>query len=241
MSDATRGKEAFEGTSGQNPLITQPSEDSRLRLALDAGRMAIWSVNAEGQVEVSPEFNRLLKLPGDSHPTLNALLARYYPGELERVQKLVENATARGERYLEWEYRHLWPNDEVRWLLVRAELLRDTDGSPAGSIGVIMDVTERREADEYRKRVEADLQESERRLNAVLNNASVAILMMDEHHQCSYMNAAAEQLTGYTFAEILRAGIERLREREPPFPDRLTDDRSDRRQPAQIVERCDSA
>ena len=43
--------------------------------------------------------------------------------------------------------------------------------------------------------------DAERRLDAVLNNASVAILMMDERQHCSYMNAAAERLTGYTLAE----------------------------------------
>ena len=44
-------------------------------------------------------------------------------------------------------------------------------------------------------------EDAERQLNAVLNNASVAIFMMDEHQRCSYMNAAAERLTGYTLAE----------------------------------------
>lgn len=43
--------------------------------------------------------------------------------------------------------------------------------------------------------------EAERRLNAVLNNASVAVFLMDEHQHCAYMNAAAERLTGYTFKE----------------------------------------
>jgi PAS domain S-box-containing protein len=43
--------------------------------------------------------------------------------------------------------------------------------------------------------------DAERRLNAVLNNASVSILMLDEQQQCSYMNAAAERLTGYTLQE----------------------------------------
>jgi PAS domain S-box-containing protein len=46
-------------------------------------------------------------------------------------------------------------------------------------------------------------EEAERRLDAVLNNASVAIFMMDARQQCSYMNAAAERLTGYTLAETL--------------------------------------
>ncbi|RAK52690.1 sensor histidine kinase [Phenylobacterium deserti] len=43
--------------------------------------------------------------------------------------------------------------------------------------------------------------EVNRSLNAVLDNASVAIFLMDEHQHCSYMNAAAERLTGYTLAE----------------------------------------
>ncbi len=49
--------------------------------------------------------------------------------------------------------------------------------------------------------VEAALAETTRRLNAVLDNATVAVFLMDERQHCSYMNAAAERLTGYTFAE----------------------------------------
>lgn len=51
------------------------------------------------------------------------------------------------------------------------------------------------------RRTEQALRQTERRLDAVLNNASVAIFTMDERQHCSYMNAAAERLTGYTFAE----------------------------------------
>ena len=45
--------------------------------------------------------------------------------------------------------------------------------------------------------------EAEERLNAVLNNASVAVLLMDDRQHCAYMNAAAEQLTGFSFEETL--------------------------------------
>ena len=53
------------------------------------------------------------------------------------------------------------------------------------------------------RRTEEALRTAERRLEAVLNNASVAIFTMDERHHCSYMNPAAEKMTGYTFAETL--------------------------------------
>ncbi|SDA12511.1 PAS domain S-box-containing protein [Methylobacterium sp. UNC378MF] len=45
--------------------------------------------------------------------------------------------------------------------------------------------------------------ESERRLNAVLDNASVSIFLMDDRQHCIYMNRAAEQLTGWTLQEVL--------------------------------------
>ena len=76
--------------AGSRPLVSEPETDTRLRLALDAGRMALWSVDAEGNVQVSPEFNRLLRLPEDHQPTLEELLGRYAPGEVERVQAIVQ-------------------------------------------------------------------------------------------------------------------------------------------------------
>jgi PAS domain S-box-containing protein len=57
------------------------------------------------------------------------------------------------------------------------------------------DLTEQRRAD-------ARLLETQRRLNAVLNNASVSIFLMDERQHCIYMNAAAEKLTGFTLDEV---------------------------------------
>jgi PAS domain S-box-containing protein len=52
-----------------------------------------------------------------------------------------------------------------------------------------------------RGRIEAALRESERRLKAVLDNATVAVFLMDPDRICIYMNAAAERLTGYQLAQ----------------------------------------
>lgn len=77
---------------------------------------------------------------------------------------------------------------------------------------------------EIRRReiAEAKLRETDRRLNAVLNNASVAIFLMNEVQHCVYMNAAAERLTGYTLAETqgrpLHDVIYHTRPDGTPFP-----------------------
>lgn len=52
-----------------------------------------------------------------------------------------------------------------------------------------------------RELAEASLRDSDRRLNAVLDNATVAVFLMNDRQQCVYMNAAAERLTGYALAE----------------------------------------
>ncbi|MFK3891318.1 PAS domain S-box protein [Sphingomonas sp. NPDC079357] len=43
----------------------------------------------------------------------------------------------------------------------------------------------------------------ERRLNAIVNNSTMAIFLMDDRQHCIFMNAAAEALTGYRVEEVL--------------------------------------
>jgi PAS domain S-box-containing protein len=53
-----------------------------------------------------------------------------------------------------------------------------------------------------RKKAERELAGSRRLLETVANNATLALFIMDARQQCVYMNPAAEELTGYTLAEV---------------------------------------
>ncbi|MBN1547802.1 MAG: PAS domain S-box protein, partial [Syntrophaceae bacterium] len=61
-----------------------------------------------------------------------------------------------------------------------------------------------------RKRVEADLRESEERFRAITDSAHDAILMMDNDGNVSYWNAAAEQILGYAGAEAIGRNLHEL-------------------------------
>ncbi|HEX8408964.1 MAG TPA: PAS domain-containing protein [Thermoanaerobaculia bacterium] len=41
-----------------------------------------------------------------------------------------------------------------------------------------------------------------RQLQTVAENATLALFIMDDQQRCSYMNTAAEQLTGFTLDEL---------------------------------------
>ena len=147
------------------------ASEARLRLALEAGRMAVWAVDAGENVEVTPELNRLLGFPEDARPSLEEIQARYYPGELERLQELGRLALERGDRQVEVEYQHIWPNGEPRWLLVRAEFLLSDSGTQLGAIGVVMDITERRESEERLKLLAREVDHRANNLLAVVQGA----------------------------------------------------------------------
>ncbi|MEN9933271.1 MAG: hypothetical protein RIS17_1844, partial [Pseudomonadota bacterium] len=68
-------------------------------------------------------------------------------------------------------------------------------------VGLIEDVATRAWSVAEQTRAEDELRATSRRLDAVLDNASVAIFLMDDRQHCAYMNRAAEELTGFTLPE----------------------------------------
>jgi PAS domain S-box-containing protein len=135
--------------------------EARLRLALDAGRMAVWEHQAASDRLIgSPELNRLFGFAEDAVADIAEMRARYAPGERERLAGAAQAALARGDRFFEAEVGYVWPDSSEHWLQIRAEFILK-DGVPDRTIGVAMDITARR-------RMEAALRESEARLR-VLN------------------------------------------------------------------------
>ena len=135
-------------TAAKRVEIERDESALRLRLAIEAGRMAVWQVDAKRGITPSPELNRLVGLPAEARPTMEELNALYMPGEQDRVRGVATDAVARGERFFEAEYRMRRLDGEVRWMQVRAELALGDDGQPRSAIGVILDVTERKAAEE---------------------------------------------------------------------------------------------
>jgi PAS domain S-box-containing protein len=159
FADTPEGPKAvrYVGTLEDNTEQRRIEEElrrsrTRLTLAIDAGRMAVWSLDSETEEFVrTPELNRVLGFPEDARPTLDDIRARYAPGELSRIQSQVQDALKRGDTFFETEFRYVWPGGELRWLLLRAEISFSSAGAPLAVIGVVIDITERKEAEERLK------------------------------------------------------------------------------------------
>jgi PAS domain S-box-containing protein len=170
---------------------------ARLRLAVDAGRMAVWEhVTATDSVTASPELNRVLGYPAGTALDMYDLRKRYYPGDRERLTTAALEALKRGENFFEAEYRFYRVDGALRWFLMRAEMLPDAAGMPIRTVGVILDITDRKEAEEALKEREAELR-------AALEAGSLAIFDFD--HLQGRMNPSARlsELYGYPPDHVL--------------------------------------
>jgi PAS domain S-box-containing protein len=143
--------------------------EARLRLAVDAARIAIWEFDsASDSIQGSPELYQLLGLPTDRPVSSDEIRAGYLPGERERIRADAEAAIRRGERHIQNELRYRGADGEVRTFLLRADLQFAGDGVLIGALGVLIDITE------YRRTEEA-LRQSEERLALAVRAHGIGI------------------------------------------------------------------
>ena len=165
--------------------------DARLRLAVEAGRMAVWDYDAATEsVRTSPELNRLLGYREDASPNLDEIRTRYYPGERDRLVSAATAALEAGERFFEVEYRFYRLDGALRWFLLRAELELGPDGRPARVVGVVLDTTDR-------KRTEEELADRQVELNAALDAGALAIADYDHRTGLFRPSSRLNQFYGY--------------------------------------------
>jgi len=94
------------------------------------------------------------------------------------------------------EYDIVWANGTVRNLYEYAEPLYDEAGAVRGSLGIFVDITER-------KRIEQALKASETQLRLVTDNVSGLISYVDREERYRFVNAIYEAWFHQTRAELL--------------------------------------
>jgi len=106
-----------------------------------------WNVQTD-EIFASAHMKQLLGLPADTeYRTRSDIHARvrYYPGERQRLEERNSRVLGGTAAQSEFEYRIL-RGDEVRWLRASWKIFRDADGAAQRVIGVISDITERKQA-----------------------------------------------------------------------------------------------
>jgi PAS domain S-box-containing protein len=101
----------------------------------------------------SPEYLRLHGLPPEAeYESHEEWMQRVHPEDRERAWQAFRGAVSGQTHDYVAEYRIVRPSDgEVRWISARGEIERDAEDRPLRLVGVHIDITERRRAEEHRE------------------------------------------------------------------------------------------
>nr|WP_242024426.1 PAS domain-containing protein [Trichocoleus sp. FACHB-591] len=122
------------------------SEEQR-RLTMDFSYIGSWNWNiTENTVDWDDNHVRLLGLvPNEVESSYQAWRDRVHPEDIDRVEQAIETALETHTDF-EAEYRVIYPDGSIHWLVARGRGIYDTTGQPVQMLGVILDISERREA-----------------------------------------------------------------------------------------------
>jgi PAS domain S-box-containing protein len=154
--------------------------DLQLVLAGKVGRVGsyVYDVNTE-KLKVSEGYTAIHGLPeGTTEMALSEWRARVHPDDLGRVQGVYKQAVADKRREYSVEYRIVRSDDsEVRWIERRSCNSYYGDARLERVVGVIIDITERKQAENQRNTLNAEL---DHRVKNVL--ATVGAIIFQTQH-----------------------------------------------------------
>jgi PAS domain S-box-containing protein len=144
-SDAAERKLYRERSSA---ALAIGERESRLQMALEGARVGLWDNDLEhGNFLWSDEHFRILGFePGSVAACYETIKAATHPDDREPMEALFFETKATGRPFC-CEYRVVWPDGTVRWVEAQAKYEINSDGKAVRMLGVMSDITHRKQAE----------------------------------------------------------------------------------------------
>jgi PAS domain S-box-containing protein len=180
------------------------TSQERLLLAQKVGKIGTFEWNLQTHKLIwTQELEALYGLaPGSFGGKYKDWLKAIHPDDRARAKQEVRCILTQGLDS-KMEYRIIWPDGSLHCIASRARIFNDDAGKPRRMIGVNMDITERKQAEEA-------LKESEMRFRVIFNQAAVGITLVALDGHFIQVNPAMCDITGYSRAELLQLTVQEI-------------------------------
>jgi len=170
----------------------------RLRQAVEAGKTLGWDWDVKtGSDRCFGDLQTIFGMQSDTHSgRVEDFHRRIHPEDRALVGKAVADARKSRKPYAA-EFRVVRLDGSVRWLTARGQFYYDANGEPERMLGMSVDITERKHAEEA-------LKKSEEKFATAFRESPIALTVtsMKDHHYLD-VNETFEQITGWRRAEII--------------------------------------
>lgn len=163
----------------------------RIKLATTGSGIGIWEFDLQrGTMEMDAQMRRLYAIPeGVSEGLSEWWSLRLHEQDGSRVMSAMKKAIDNGSAYDD-EFRLKLPGGAIRHLRASAQVVNDENSQAHKLVGVNWDVTSLRELSE-------ELAGQHELLHVTLESIGDAVITTDAASQVTWMNPAAERMTGW--------------------------------------------
>ena len=186
-----------------NALIRKHAEttlresEARLSLTTDAVGAGLWIMEVDTKkVWVSPKSRELFHFAPDEEIHYESYFRVIHSEDRDRVHQDVQHALRSGEN-LHCDYRIVLPDGSIRWIGARGKRFLKSTGKPDRIMGLSLDITER-------KRAEEAIRESEAKYRSLYESMMDGYVLVDMDGRIMKCNESYREMTGYTQDELLR-------------------------------------
>jgi len=204
------------------------TSEERLRSAQHAARMGTFEWNIQTGVNTwTPELEAIYGLqPGAFGGKQTNFESLIHPDDRQAVNQLVQRSFETGEP-TRGEWRVVWPDGSEHWIVGRWQVFKNESGEPLRAIGVNLDATERKLAEQAlvsaNRTLESqatELQSREELLKSFVKNVPAGVAMLDREMRyiqvsdrwCEDYGIDASQILGRSHYEALADMPERWKE-----------------------------
>ncbi|MFA9518663.1 PAS domain S-box protein [Halopenitus sp. H-Gu1] len=180
--------------------VTQIREkEIYLEEAQEVANIGWWQKNIPSdQIYWSEQIYDMWGVDGDvgliDHDTFLSII---HPEDRDAVDEQWDVAKEGGPYDI--EHRIITPDGVVKWMREKAELTFDESGSPVSAIGIVQDITER-------KQREQELEDRTEQYEAVIENVHDGLVIVQDE-VIQFANARMSELTGYSLSDIIGGSI----------------------------------
>ena len=174
-----------------------PHKTSIVAFALQAARMTMFCLKARtGESIFVGDIKGVYGVDSPApFTTFEAFLENVHLEDRERLAQENARGFATGS-VPDTEFRVVWPDGEMRWIAARGQLIRDDLGCPTALVGIHLDITERKRADDELRRVEQKYRE-------LFDSAPVGYHELDADGHIVRVNRTEQAMLGYRSDEML--------------------------------------
>lgn len=147
--------------------------EAQLKEAQRIGHLGSWDLDlVNNKLNWSDEIYNIFEVdPENFHPSYESFLKRIHPEDREKVNSVYQNSIETKAPYA-IEHRLMMTDGRIKHVREECETAYDAKGAPLRSLGIIQDITERKEIEERVRNLNVELEQRVRERTAQLEAAN---------------------------------------------------------------------